>query len=188
MKDWKKAVLWVVVGFCLVSVLGSIFSLGAFLQMASINIYNLSIGNKLKSFFIDVTTWTLVGAVVSVALIVTATIYSATSKKLKLLGLILAVLIITFVISIFFIVFSYCILPYIDYYNNRYYAFSSSYHQMYYESFFHFQSYLSATVSLFFPMLIAGGLIFGYLICKAKQQKREKIVETTDTETAKIDN
>lgn len=182
MKDWKKAVLWVVVGFCLVSVIGSIFSLGAYLQMESIKIENLQLTDEARKFFTELTTWTLVCSIVCFALIVTATIYSATSKKLKLLGFILAVLIIIFVISVFFIVFSYCVLPYLEFYVKRLGAFNNDKSKMYYSAFYHYESYLSTTVSAFMPILIAGGLIFGYLICKAKQQKREKISEQTNTE------
>lgn len=189
MKDWKKAALWVLVGFCLVSVIGSIFSLGAFLQMESTEIENFLVRDELKDFFIDITTWTLVGAIVCVALIVVATIYSAKSKNLKLLILVLVTLIVTFVISIFFIVFSYCILPYLKLYNETFRAFygstspyPSKIYYMYYRAFYHYESYLSTAVSVFLPLLIASGLIFGYLIYKAKQQQREKISEQTNTE------
>ena len=185
MKDWKKAVLWVLVGFCLVSVIGSIFSLGAYLQTVSIGVDNLQNNDKTTSFFIDITTWTLVSTIICFALIVVATIYSAKSKKLKLLKLVLVALGITFVISIFFIVFSYCIPAYLKFYNRTFVAFcmnNNTVNYMYYSVFFHYQSYLSTAVSIFLPILIAGGLIFGYLLCKAKQLKQENISEQTTAE------
>ncbi|MDE7439262.1 MAG: hypothetical protein K2N23_01960 [Clostridia bacterium] len=176
MKDWKKAVIWALVGFCLIIVVMGIFELSSFLQMALTRNSSIGIGKNVRNFYTYVTISALVCAV-CVALIVVMAVFFAKNNERDTCKLILAFLIIALVISLFFVVFSFCTLSIFK--GKEFHSFNS-YEEIYYDNFIYYQTYLSAMLSTFVPLLIAGGLVLGYLIYGLKSKKSEEISDKAE--------
>ena len=169
MKDWVKTVIWVLIGFCLISAFVGIFELFAFLQTCSHQVRNLEINDKTKTLLIVATAVSIVGAVASVAIIAVTikTIVKDVKNKKRIVARLVAVL----VVSILLIVLSFLSLELL-----RIEAFGavSGWNSMYYEEFSHCQLYLSAALSTFLPLLVAAGTELGYYLFNLKKQKAEQ--------------
>ncbi|MCH5154255.1 MAG: hypothetical protein J1F71_03490 [Clostridiales bacterium] len=174
MKDWKKAVLWTLVGFCMISVIVSIFGLVAFLQMAATEISSIFIVESERSLFVISGALAVVFAVVCVVLIAVVIMFIAKGKQLHSLKLMIVFLVVTFVISLFFTIFAFCTVPILEKDNINLYRYTV----FFYGTFVHCQSYLSAVLSTFVPLMIADGILLGYLI-HTKKQKQEGTSETS---------
>lgn len=178
MKDWKKAVLWVLVGYCIISVAAGIFGIISFVQMAELHISNLGMSDAARTIFADNSAWALALSIVCVVLIAIAIALSAKCKNAKYTIPIIAILIAIFAISLFFVIYSYCTLPALEDATSNRNAKDTTFA---YTTFVHYQTYLSAMLSTFLPLLIADGLILAYIIYTTVQQKRGR-AEPTNSE------
>lgn len=180
MKDVKKTVLWVLVGFCMISVVVGLFNLFEFLQMATIKIGSISLGKNEAKFFKGNAVATVILAVLAVALVAASFTLFLKHKKCEKSKAVLVLLIVALVICLFFIVYSFCVPTILKNGNSKYNSYNV-YGDLYYASFVHYQTYLAAALSTFIPLFIAAGLILGNVICRAKFQKPE-IAEHADTD------
>lgn len=179
MKDVKRTVLWVLVGFCIISVLVGIFNLFAFLQMSTTKITQVGIDEEESTFFMANTLAAILCAILCVALVFVAimkVLKNGGSEKPKF---ILGILIAALVISVLFVVYPFLTPTILKAGNDTFDSFND-YGYFYYSTFAHYQSYLSAALSTFIPLFIAAGLVFGNVICRINFQKPE---ETQPTET-----
>ena len=177
MKDVKKTVLWVLVGFCMISVLVGIFNLIAFLQMVTNNIYSLSSADgKEEIFYTASTIVAMLCAILSVAFVFIASmkfLKNGGSEKPKfILGLLIAAL----AISVLLIVYSFLTLTIIKVGDGVLCELYEGY--LDYAIFVHYQTYLSAALSTFIPLFVAAGLVLGNVICRMKFQKPEEVEHT----------
>ena len=171
MKDWKKSVLWTLVGFCAISVIIGIFNLFSFLQTESTDITSIGIEKTARDFYIGITVAAIACTVVAVALIVTTVIYFAKNKECDKRKFIFNSMITIIVVSAVFVVFAFCTQYVLK--ADTFEAFGDESGRFYYNDYYHYQTYLSAMLSTFLPLLIAGGIIFGYLIYSKKAQNSE---------------
>lgn len=172
MKDVKRTVLWVLVGFCMISVLISLFNLFAFLQMETTKINQISIDDAESTFFTVSTIAAIICAIVGVALVGLATIQFLKHNKPEKSQSVLVLLIAALVICIIFVVYAFLTPTILKAGNDTFDSFGSDGY-FYYGSFTHYQSYLSATLSTFVPLFIAAGLVLGNVICRVKFQNPE---------------
>ena len=176
MKDVKRTVLWVLVGFCVISAFFGIFNLFASLQMLTTKISQLGIWGNGKTCLMGSTIAALVCAILCLVAVVLATVFFIKSKHSKMNVLILILIIATAVISVFFTVYPFLIPTILkaidDKHNPLYYEGTLSY-----SIFVHYQTYLSAALSTFLPMLVSSGLVLGNVICRAKFQKQDEVEE-----------
>lgn len=159
MKDWKKAVLWALVGFCMISAVVGVFNIVSFLQMETLDITTLYV-EETRPFYLSVTSISLLCAMTCIAFVIVTVVFFAKNaegaKKKLINGFLIAVV----TASAFFIVFAFCtqfVLSVEDF--NAF----NEYNEMYYSDFVNYQSYLSAMLSTFLPLLIAGGILLGYM-------------------------
>lgn len=172
MKDVKRTVLWVLVGFCMILVLVGIFNLIAFLPMVTNNISALSdAGGKEETLFTASAIVTILGAILSVAFVFVASmkfLKNGVGEKSKfILGLLIAAL----VLCVLFIVYPFLTLTIIKVGDDVFYELFGGY--LDYGTFVHYQTYLSAALSTFIPLFIAAALILGNVICRLKFQNPE---------------
>lgn len=170
MQDVKKTVLWVLVGFCMISVLVGIFNLIAFLQMSTTKISQISLEDAESTFFMANTLAAILCAILCVVLVLIASmkfLKNGVSAKPKF---ILGLLIVALVICVLFIVYPFLTPTILKAGNDTFDSFSGSGY-FFYGTFSYYQSYLSATLSTFIPLFIATGLVLGNVICRIKFQK-----------------
>ena len=185
MKDWIKTVIWVLVGFCMISVAAGIFNIAAFLQMIQLKIYNFGINDDARTLFTVNSTFALLLSIACVAITVVVIILSAKSDGAKYVKPLIVLMIIVFAISLFFLIYSYGTLPILEGNTKNFTGsvYDSNKNQSFiYNVFVHYQTYLSSLLSTFLPLMIADGLLCGYLICIIKQRKRDKLSQPTETQ------
>ena len=175
MKDWVKTTLWVIIGFCMVSALAGIFQLFAFLQVSGQRVQGLWISDETMSFFTVNTAVTVACAVAAVALIVFVIVELAKGSRNK--KLIIAILAVVLVIAIFFAVYPFMTMEMLK--NEKYESFRDD-GAMYTEDYSHCESFLSAALSTFLPILISAGTALGYFLFNAKKPN----ATATETENA----
>ena len=186
MKDWAKTVIWFVICFCMISALAGIFELFAFLQQCGIQLKDMFINDKTRALFNTITPVTLVCAVAAIAMIVITVIILVKNGKNK--KLIVPLLVVVLAVSIFFTAFPYLTVEILK--NPQYDNFNSD-KRFYYPEFTHSQQYLSATLSVFLPLLIAASTMLGYHLYNVKIQKSVQstpnTVEGAETTSANND-
>ena len=180
MKDVKRTVLWVLVGFCMISVLAGVFNLIAFLQMVTNNISSLSTaGDKEEIFFTASTIAAILCAIISIAFVFVAIMKllnnSGSEKSKFIFGLLIAAL----AICVLFIAYSFLTLTILKAGNDVFEVVYNDY--LNYSAFVHYQSYLSAALSTFIPLFIAAALVLGNVVCRMKFQNPET-AEPADAE------
>ena len=178
MKDVKKTVLWVLVGFCMISVIAGLFSLFAFLQMATMDIDSIGLGKAEEKFFTASTAVAVVCAVACVAFIIYTAIQFLKNNQPEKSKLVSAFLIVTIILSAVFIVYPFLTPSIFKLDNDTFMAYKTDFFTgktdiLYYSTFLHYQTYLSAILSTFIPLLISSGLILGTVICRKKFQNHK---------------
>lgn len=181
MKNVKKAVFWVLIGFCIISVISSLLSLFSFLQMTTFKIKNLEISDTMRSFFKNNTITALILGIVGVVLVAVLGVLLTIDKGDKITKYIIAAILIVAIISIsiYFIVHAFYTPSIFKGDNDKFESFDKTFNKnentytwwFKYPSFVNYQSYLSAVVSTFLPLLIIAGLMAGSLICKIIPKK-----------------
>lgn len=174
MKDIKRTVLWVLVGVCMISVLVGIFNLIAFLQMSTTKITQVGIDEAESTFFMANTLAAILCTIAGVAFVFVAIMKFLKNSVNEKPNLILGLLIAALAICVVFIVYSF-IMPAILKAGNDTFDSFNSYDKIYYSTFLHYQTYLSAVLSAFLPLFIAAGLVLGNVICRIKFQKPETV-------------
>ena len=181
MKDVKRTVLWVLVGFCMISVVMGIFNQFAFLQIVTTDISSLSTaGGKEENFFAISTISSIVCTLLGVAFVFVAFKKFLKDEKTGNLKCVFGFLIAALAISLIFIVYSFLTLTILKAGSDALETCTGDGY-LYYSAFVHYQTYLSATLSTFIPLFISAGLILGNAVCRIKFQKPE-VAENAEPE------
>ncbi len=181
MKDWKKAVLWTLVGFCMISAVASVFSIISLIQMLTLDLTSRNINEEARQVYLGLTSAELVCAIACISFIVVTAVFFAKKREGDKKKLTFGFLIATVVISAALIVFAFFTL--FVFKHKKFGVFGSwSNGSVSSTHFVYYQTYLSAMLSTFLPLLIAGGIILGYLIYGAKKQKSAEVAAETEEE------
>ncbi|MCH5155121.1 MAG: hypothetical protein J1F69_00795 [Clostridiales bacterium] len=182
MKDWKKAVLCSLVGFCLISAIVGLFGLITFLQMSTTKIFSLRIADEERTLFVVTSVLSLVFAIGCIVLIAIVIMFFVKGKQLQFFKIVRILLAVISAVSVFFTIFAFCLPSILNIILKSNVDYILEF-DLEYTSFVHYQSCLSAILSTFIPLLIADGIIIGYLIYTKVKQKQDGISDTSVSES-----
>ena len=187
MKDWKKVVLGSAVAVCLISTIIGIFSLVGVVQMAFLKIRvsgaGVFVGDVFQRDIQTISTCALIICAACVAVLVLCGVFlfwrDNAKPRMKKAATVLIIVIAA--IAVASIIASFCM-------SERFSPFNMYYpDDVDYNDFVFYQSYLSAALTAFVPLLIGAVLLICCRFCKGKKHEEKPNVNAEEEVEEKVE-